>query len=211
VPTGDGPARAGPARGRPHRESIADGRARRVAVDDPEVVLAAGLRFLEARSRSVEEVRRRLTDAGYRPELVTATLERLTVIGLLDDELFARGWIESRDRARPRGEAALRRELSLRGVGREVIGEALAERRDEAATLAIVWAADGSDDDGEVLASPDEAAARRLIERRQRDFDRIDDPRKRQQRAYALLARNGFDPDVCRTVAASVAPPAGRP
>ena len=25
-----------------------------------------------------------------------------------------------------------------------------------------------------------------------------------RQRAYALLARNGFDPDMCRTVAASV-------
>jgi regulatory protein len=183
-------------------------------VDDPEVVLAAGLRFLEARSRSVEEVRRRLADAGYRPELVTATIERLTVIGLLDDDLFARGWIESRDRARPRGESALRRELSLRGVSREVISEALAERRDEAVAQTVTWAAggtDGAEDDDEVLVSPDEAAARRLIERRQRDFVRIDDPRKRQQRAYALLARNGFDPDVCRTVAASVAPPAARP
>jgi len=50
-----------------------------------------------------------------------------------------------------------------------------------------------------------------LIDRRRRDLDRIDDPRKRRQRAYALLARNGFDPDVCSTVAASVAPPAARP
>jgi SOS response regulatory protein OraA/RecX len=207
VPPSGGPRPAG----RERRESIADARARRAAVDDPEIVLAAGLRFLEARSRSVDEVRRRLTDAGYRAELVAAAIERLTSIGLLDDELFARGWIESRDRARPRGEAALRRELSLRGVGREVISDALAERRDEAVALSIVWAADGADDEDEVLASPDEAAARRLIERRRRDFDRIDDPRKRQQRAYALLARNGFDPEVCRTVAASVASPAGRP
>ena len=214
MPTSDDAGRTARTRGRPRRESIADGRARRAAVDDPEIVLAAGLRFLEARSRSVEEVRRRLSDAGYRPELVVGTIERLTMIGLLDDDLFARGWIESRDRARPRGEAALRRELSLRGVGREVISDALAERRDEAAALAIVWAAggtDGADDDEEVRASPDEAAARRLVDRRRRDLDRIDDPRKRQQRAYALLARNGFDPEVCRTVAASVAPPAARP
>jgi regulatory protein len=214
VPTSDDAGRTARTRGRPRRESIADGRARRAAVDDPEIVLAAGLRFLEARSRSVEEVRRRLSDAGYRPELVVGAIERLTMIGLLDDDLFARGWIESRDRARPRGEAALRRELSLRGVGRDVISDALAERRHEAAALAIVWAAggtDGADDDEEVRASPDEVAARRLVDRRRRDLDRIDDPRKRQQRAYALLARNGFDPEVCRTVAASVAPPAARP
>jgi regulatory protein len=195
--------------GRPRRESLADGRARRAAVDDPEVVLAAGLRFLEARSRSVEEVRRRLADAGYRPELITATIERLTAIGLLDDELFARGWIESRDRARPRGEAALRRELSQRGVSGAEIKSALAERQEQAEEFART--APGSEDDDTPSGSPDEAAARRLIAKRQRDFDRIPDPRKRRERAYALLARNGFDPEVCRTVAASVAPPAARP
>ena len=204
-----GPGGERRAAGRPRRESIADGRARRAAVDDPEVVLAAALRFLEARSRSVEEVRRRLADAGYRPELVATTLDRLSVIGLLDDELFARGWIESRDRARPRGEMALRRELSQRGVGRTEIIGALDERREQAEERSRVGLESG--DDGGYPASPDEAAARRLIERRQRDFDRIEDPRKRRERAYALLARNGFDPDVCRTVAASVAPPAARP
>jgi regulatory protein len=194
--------------GRARRESLADGRARRAAIDDPEVVLAAGLRFLEARSRSVDEVRRRLADAGYRPELIAATIDRLTVIGLLDDELFARGWIESRDRARPRGEAALRRELSQRGVGSADIRAALAERQEQAEEFARTNA---DTDDDALGGSPDEAAARRLIAKRQRDFDRIPDPRKRRERAYALLARNGFDPEVCRTVAASVAPPAPRP
>jgi regulatory protein len=203
------PAQRSQAAGRPRRESFADGRARRAAIDDPEVVLAAGLRFLEARSRSVEEVRRRLADAGYRPELIAATLDRLALIGLLDDELFARTWIESRDRARPRGEMALRRELSQRGVGRAEIKAALDDRREQADQRIRVGSQ--GDEDGEPSGSPDEAAARRLIDRRRRDLDRIPDPRKRRQRAYALLARNGFDPEVCATVAASVAPPAARP
>ena len=182
-------------------------------MDDPEVVLTAGLRFLEVRSRSVEEVRRRLSQAGYRPELIAGALERLTAIGLLDDGIFARMWIESRDRARPRGEAALRQELSLRGVDREEINEALAERRDDAEAHAIEWAASGIGDDDDVQfgGSADEAAAYRLIERRRRDLDRIEDPRRRRERAYALLARHGFDPGVCRTVAASVASSAPRP
>jgi regulatory protein len=195
------------------RESRADRQASRAAIDDPEVVLAAGLRFLEVRSRSVEEVRRRLSQAGYRPELIAGAIERLVTIGLLDDALFARLWIESRDRARPRGEAALRRELSLRGVDREQINAALEERRDVAEMAAQERAAAGleDDDEGRLGGSADEGAARRLIARRRRDLDRIDDPRRRQQRAYALLARHGFDPGVCRTVAASVASPATRP
>ena len=123
----DGPPTGG--RGRRPRESYAERRARRAEVDDPEIVLAAALRFLEARARSVVETRRRLADAGYRPELIDGTVERLLAIGLLDDPAFARHWIESRDRASPRGEIALRRELRLRGVDGAVIDEALDERQ----------------------------------------------------------------------------------
>jgi hypothetical protein len=50
--------------------------------------------------------------------------------------------------------------------------------------------------------SPDQAAAERLLA--MPSLARVADPRQRRQRAYALLARNGFDPEVCRTVAAQV-------
>jgi regulatory protein len=98
---------------RARRESFAEKRARRAAVDDPAVVLEAAARFLEARSRSVHEVRRRLGGAGYQTELVEGAITRMTELGMLDDEAFARTWVESRDRARPRGERAIREELRL--------------------------------------------------------------------------------------------------
>jgi hypothetical protein len=41
-------------------------------------------------------------------------------------------------------------------------------------------------------------AARRLLARNERSLARVADPRQRRQRAYALLARNGFDPETCR-------------
>jgi regulatory protein len=167
------------------RESYAERRERRAAVDDPSVVFEAAARFLEARSRSVVEVRRRLTAAGYRPELVEGAIERLIEIGILDDEVFARAWVESRDRARPRGERAIKSELMQKGVDREVLDRVLEER-----------AGDGS---------VDREAARRLIAKHERSLARVVDPRQRRQRAYALLARNGFDPETCREVAAGVA------
>ncbi len=114
------------------RETFAERRARRAEVDDPELVLNAAVRFLEARARSVAEVRRRLRDAGYRVVLVDGAIARLLDLGMLDDEAFARGWVESRDRARPRGEIALRRELALKGVDRIVVDGILEERRSEA-------------------------------------------------------------------------------
>ena len=174
------------------RESFAERRDRRAAVDDPAVVLEAGARFLEARSRSVAEVRRRLGRAGYRTELVEGAIERLTELGMLDDEAFGRAWVESRDRARPRGEIALRRELSLKGVDRGTVDELLEERRAAAAP------ADG-DEPG---IGPDRVAADRLLARNARALARVADPRQRRQRAYALLARNGFDPETCREASA---------
>jgi len=174
------------------RRSYADRRAAKQAVDDPNVVLEAAARFLEARARSVGEVRRRLTSAGYRADLIEGAIERMTELGMLDDETFARAWIESRDRARPRGERALSEELRVRGVDRSVIVAALEERR-----------ATASDAGEEAVPSADEAAAERLLARHARALERVADPRARRQRAYALLARNGFDPMTCATASAA--------
>jgi regulatory protein len=170
-------------------------RTERAAIDDPAIVLEAAARFLEARSRSVAEVRRRLGRAGYRAELVDGAIARLAELGMLDDEAFGRAWVESRDRARPRGEIALRRELSLKGLDRTIVDELLEERRGHATSGA---------DDGADAVGPDLAAARRLLARNARPLDRVRDPRQRRQRAYALLARNGFDPETCREASAEV-------
>jgi regulatory protein len=175
--------------GRRSARSYAERRAARAAIDDPQVVLEAAARFLETRSRSVAEVRRRLTTAGYRADLVDGAIIRLTDLGILDDEAFARAWVESRDRARPRGERAIREELRLKGVDRGTVDVVLLERRVAAPDDAI----------------PDRAAAERLLAKHERSLARVLDPRQRRQRAYALLARNGFDPETCRDVAATVA------
>jgi regulatory protein len=177
------------------RESFAERRERRAAVDDPQVVLEAAGRFLEARSRSVGEVRRRLGSAGYRPDLVEGAIAKLIEFGVLDDEAYARAWVESRDRARPRGERAIREELRIKGIDRGTADLVLAERRDAAVEA-------GEDGSG---VTPDRVAAERLLAKHRRALERVADPRQRRQRAYALLARNGFDPETCREVAATLA------
>jgi len=171
----------------PRRASIAERRERKAVVDDPAVVFEAAARFLEARPRSVQEVRRRLTRAGYRPELVDGAVGRMLELGILDDEAFARGWVESRDRARPRGERAIREELRLKGIAREVVDAVLDARRD----LSIEHDSTGID----------RLAAERLLAKHQRSLERMTDPRQRRQRAYALLARNGFDPEMAAEAA----------
>ena len=123
----------------------------------------------------------------------------MTELGMLDDEAFARAWVESRDRARPRGERAIREELRLKGVDRASVDLILSERRE-----AVGEGEPGTDPDGPATTSPDRAAAERLVAKNRRSLERVTDLRQRRQRAYALLARNGFDPEVCREVAAMV-------
>jgi len=183
--TGQQPGRDGE-RGRRRKATFSERRERRARVDDVGEVLDAAARYLEPRPRSVTEVRRRLSTAGYRVELVEAAIERLVELHYLDDEAFARAWVESRDRARPRGELALRRELRLKGIDAELIERVLADRRDVA---------------GDEEVGVDELAAGRLLERHARPLGRIPDPRQRRQRAYALLARHGFDPGMASEVA----------
>ncbi len=139
-----------PARPRARKPTFAERRERRAAVEDVAEVLDAAARFLEARPRSVAEVERKLGGMGYQPSLVAEVVERLVQLGYLDDEAFARAWVESRDRASPRGEHALRRELSQRGVDRTLVDEVLAARRDRPASA-------------QASQTPDEAAAERLL------------------------------------------------
>ena len=161
---------------RRRQRSLEARKAEHAEVTDPSLVLAAALRFLEARPRSTAEVRRRLVTRGYRPDLVEGCLERLLDIGILDDGAFARTWVESRDRARPRGERALRAELRGKGIDRHVVDDVLEVRDSE-------------------QPDADAAAARRVLERHAGALARVADPRARRQRAYALLARSGFDSD----------------
>ncbi|MEO5918374.1 MAG: regulatory protein RecX [Candidatus Limnocylindrales bacterium] len=153
------------------------------------MVLDAALRFLETRPRSVTEVRRRLATAGYRDDLVTAALDRLGALGILDDGSFARQWVESRDRARPRGERALQAELRHKGIDAETIERTLEVRRNDA----------GVSDPG--APSPDESGARRRLARSAAALARVADPRARRQKAYALLARSGFSSELASRLA----------
>ena len=85
----------------------------------------AALRFLEARPRSIAEVRARLGRKDYAPEAIDAAIARLAELELLDDAAFARYWVENRQANRPRGAGALRDELRRKGIDADVTAEVL--------------------------------------------------------------------------------------
>lgn len=130
------------------------------------------LRYLGMRPRSIDEIAVYLQRKGYDETVVESILGKLKARGYVDDEAFARFWIENRNRFRPRGARALRHELRQKGVEGEVIDEALAEQDEEAAALAAVT-----------------SRAARYADLEYAEFE---------QKLMGMLARRGFGYAVCR-------------
>ncbi|MBN1661330.1 MAG: RecX family transcriptional regulator [Anaerolineae bacterium] len=83
------------------------------------------LDYLAYRPRSVLEVRTYLKKREVAEAHAEAVIARLTRAGLLDDEAFARFWVENRERFRPRGPRALRYELREKGIDDRTIDQVL--------------------------------------------------------------------------------------
>jgi len=85
------------------------------------------LRLLELRGRSVKDIRDKLKAKTVSPQDSDLVIEYLLSLGLLDDEKFARDWIDSRRRLKPMGPARMRAELIKKGIARDIIDQTLAE------------------------------------------------------------------------------------
>jgi len=93
------------------------------------------LNYLSFRPHSREEVRRYLRHKETPPELIDSVLDHLANLDLLNDRTFASFWIESREQFSPRGSIALKNELRMKGVEREVIDELIDDEQDEERAL----------------------------------------------------------------------------
>lgn len=96
-------------------------------LDDLQRAVDAGARFLSYRPRSEQEVRRKLAEKGIVPEIIERAIERLKMLGYIDDHAFTAFWINERNTFKPVSPRALRHELREKGVPDDVINTALAD------------------------------------------------------------------------------------
>jgi regulatory protein len=89
------------------------------------------LNYLSFRPRSHEEVRRYLRRKETPVELIDSVMQRLDRLDLVNDQTFASFWIDNREQFSPRGARALKNELRMKGVKREIIEEVVSEEQDE--------------------------------------------------------------------------------
>jgi len=101
--------------------------------DDRQKAFDRAVRFLGVRPRSQAEVESYLKGKMLDDGTIADVIGRLERMGYLDDQAFARFWIENRQRFRPRSKLALRFELQQKGVGRDVVAEATADVDEEEA------------------------------------------------------------------------------
>lgn len=90
------------------------------------------LRRLSAAPRTRHELEDDLLARGIPQDVTTAVLDRFTEVHLIDDESYARMWVESRHRSRGTARSVLRQELRRKGVDDAFIDEALTLVDDEA-------------------------------------------------------------------------------
>jgi len=96
------------------------------ADDTVETAYDRTLNYLSYRPRSRAEVERYLQKRDLTEGQIEVVADRLERAGLLDDEEFARYWVENRERHRPKGLRALRYELREKGISDRIIDQALA-------------------------------------------------------------------------------------
>ncbi len=149
---------------------------------DPEqVARTILLRRLEAAPRTRSELASTLRERNVPEDVAVRVLDRFEEVGLVDDRVFARMWVESRQRTRNLSGRALRSELHRKGVAAELIDEALAE----------------------VSAEDELAAAREVAARKARSVTGL--PRATQvRRLSGALARKGYGPGLSAQVVREV-------
>jgi len=93
------------------------------------------LRLITNRPRSKKEVLDRMREKDVDETVRERVITRMEELDLLDDEAFARYWIDQRARFKPRGVPLLRQELAQKGVDRQIISDLLQELDNSAAVM----------------------------------------------------------------------------
>ncbi len=137
---------------------------------EPEAVARSiCLTQLEHAPRTRAELAAVLAERGVPDDAAEAVLGRFAEVGLIDDALFARQWVESRHRGRGLARTALRSELRRKGVDDEDVAAAV----------------EGLDPETEL------ATARSLVARKLASTRGLE-TQARVRRLVGMLARKGY-------------------
>ena len=128
---------------------------------------------LAVSARSRADLEQALAKKHVPAEVAAAVLDRFEEAGLVDDEDFARSWVQSRQRSKGLSSRVLAMELRRKGVDDEISREVLAELDPEA----------------------ERQSAHLMVQRKLRSMSSLDETTK-IRRLTGMLARKGYSPGV---------------
>jgi len=144
-------------------------------MEDFEKFYNSSLRFLSYRPRSEKEVRDRLIRKKIDSQIIEKIIAKLKEKKFLNDEEFAKWWIEQRTKVRPKAIRVITLELKQKGISNEIIESLLSK-----------------DVSSEEQVSNDLELANKLIEKRIERF-RNSSKQEIYQKLGSYLSRRGFD------------------
>lgn len=135
------------------------------------------LRQLERAPRTRRQLTETLRRRGCADEIAARVLDRMTELGLVDDEAYAEMLVRSKHAERGLAKSALAHELRTRGVSDETISQAL----------------------DSIQEGSERARAEELVTKRLRSMGGLD-PQVQSRRLAGMLARKGYQPSVVYSV-----------
>ena len=136
------------------------------------------LKFLSYRPRSEKEIRDKLRRKKASEEIINKIISRLKENNFLNDEEFAKWWIEQRTNFKPRSVRLIKIELKQKGIDKELIDETI---------------------DHLPSTIDDLSSAKKLIEKRLPRYKNLT-PDKKFQKIARYLSSKGFDYDIIKEI-----------
>lgn len=137
------------------------------------------------RPRSEREVKDYLRNLSYKRKIkdqgeiseqaIQLLIDKLNQKGLLNDEQFAKAWVESR--RKKKGSRVLKQELFQKGISKEVVSNVM----------------------DQVLSEEEQKTAESLLDRKIRHWKNLS-PLEFRRKAYEFLMRRGFEWEVVKSV-----------
>lgn len=97
----------------------------------------SALRYLAISPRSTSQLSDFLMRKGYIEDQINSAIAKLTSNGYLNDNDFARLWVQNRMRLNPKSSMELRAELTKKGLPKDIIDSTLADLDEDDQLLAL--------------------------------------------------------------------------
>lgn len=159
-----------------------------MSTEDLEAARAVAFRFIGYAARSRSEMEKRLEREAYAPDVIAAVVAECEAAGWVDDEKFAKDWIDDRADRKKYGKTRLKMELQRKGIDKDTLTEAL-DAVGEEDELARCRAA------AQTKWKPDVYA---LLDRKEQQAEK--------QKITNFLMRRGFNWSTIKQVLAELAP-----